>query len=398
MQLVVTTVWLPLFNAPVSNVSALGTTGSLGVYWYSNCSDVVSSIDWGELTPGSSKSVVVYVRNEMNDSVTLFLETQNWLPSNASDFLFLSWNYNGSLIGSYTVHEIVLSLFVSPDIEGITVFSFDIVVGWEKVLYHVVRGVDNRIYYNVWNSTHWAGWASLPGATRDSPAVAVFGNNLHVVVVGMDGGLWHGYVNLTDSTFSAWTLLSGATPSAPTLAASATKLYLVVRGNDDRICYRSWDGITWSGWASLLGATANRPAAAVLGGNLHIVVNGLDGNIYHGYVNLTTSTFSGWTPLSGSTPSPPELTASATKLYLAVRGNDNKIYYRSCDGSSWGGWTTLPGATTDGLAATVLDNNLHIVVRGTDGNIYYGYLDLTDGWSGWTKLSGATPSAPELAA
>jgi hypothetical protein len=179
------------------------------------------------------------------------------------------------------------------------------------------------------------------------------------------------------------------------ITSSDANLYLVGTGPDKRIYYNIG---TLDNWTQLPGASADSPAAAFLENKLHIVVNGLDGNIYHGYVDLSTSSFSGWTQLSGSTPSPPTLTTSATKLYLVVRGMNEGIYYNVWSGSSWAGWTRLPGATAASPSAAILDNNLHLVVLGTDGNMYHGYLDLTDGWTGWTKLSGATPSAPALAA
>lgn len=265
-------------------------------------------------------------------------------------------------------------------------------------LYLVVRGSDDRIYYRTWDGTTWLGWTALPGATTDSPAAAVLDNDLHIVVKGLTGEIWHGYVDLATSVWSGWTMVSGATPSTPTLTASATKLYLVVRGTNDGIYYNSWTTATgWEGWTGLPGATTDQCAAAVLSDNLHIVVKGSTGRIWHGYVDLTTSVWSGWSLVSGGTPSTPELAASTTTLYLTVRGTNDRIYYSSWTGS-WGSWTELPGATTDSPATAVLSSNLHIVVKGLTGEIWHGYLDLTTTiWSGWSLMSGATPSTPELA-
>jgi outer membrane protein assembly factor BamB/subtilisin family serine protease len=181
----------------------------------------------------------------------------------------------------------------------------------------VVRGGDNRIYHCLYNvaSHSWGGWSALPsGSTGDSPAAALVGNELHVVVRGMSGSkLYHSYRNLDTAAFSGWTMLSGSSPSAPTLASNSTHLSLVVRGGDDRIYHRFCNASshTWGGWSVLSsGSTGDRPAAAFAGDQLQFVVRGsTGGKLYHSYVSLASATFSGWSLLTGTTPSPPTLTS-----------------------------------------------------------------------------------------
>jgi hypothetical protein len=98
-------------------------------------------------------------------------------------------------------------------------------VGEGATLFSVVRGEDNGIYYHIFNQTTnaWNAWEKLPGATCDSPAAAIVGNQLRVVVRGMDGSsLWQGYIDVATDSFSGWTHISGATPSAPELASGYT--------------------------------------------------------------------------------------------------------------------------------------------------------------------------------
>jgi len=90
--------------------------------------------------------------------------------------------------------------------------------------YLVVHGLDNRIYYRLYNASggSWGEWTVFPGATCDSPAAALLGNDLHIVVRGSDGNtLWHGCLaDPSDpESFSGWSWLSGATSSAPTLTS-----------------------------------------------------------------------------------------------------------------------------------------------------------------------------------
>jgi hypothetical protein len=111
----------------VTSVSAVDADG-IGVYWDSDCSDRVSSIDWETLTPGSVKSVVVYVRNENEEPIYLNMSTANWNPSNASQYITLRWDYSEQRMNPSEALQIRLSLSVSRYIEGISSFSFDILI------------------------------------------------------------------------------------------------------------------------------------------------------------------------------------------------------------------------------------------------------------------------------
>ena len=107
-----------------------GTIKGLGVGIYSDngCTRTLTSIDWGMADPGSTKNVTIYVRNEGNTPITLSLSTANWNPSNAANYMPLSWNYNGQTIAVNQVVQITLSLSISSSIQGITAYSFDIVI------------------------------------------------------------------------------------------------------------------------------------------------------------------------------------------------------------------------------------------------------------------------------
>ena len=113
----------------------------------------------------------------------------------------------------------------------------------------VVRGADNTVYYRSYDSVSatWGSWVGLPGSTCDSPAAVVCGNELHIVVRGMDGvTLYHGYVNLVSGSFSGWAWISGTTPSPPTLASNGNVVTLVVRGADNTVyycVYTCWDAV-----------------------------------------------------------------------------------------------------------------------------------------------------------
>ena len=123
----------------VVNVSAVEANG-VGVYWDNNCNNRVSSIDWGTLNPGSVKNIAVYIRNEEEEPMYLILSTTNWNPPEASEFLTLGWNYTAWRMNPGEVLQITLTLSVSRYIEGISSFSFDILVAGSDRLLGDVNG------------------------------------------------------------------------------------------------------------------------------------------------------------------------------------------------------------------------------------------------------------------
>ena len=284
----------------------------------------------------------------------------------------------------------------------------DLITNASTDCYLIVRGENDNIYYRTYDSISetWNGWSSLPGSTLSSPAAYVIGNQLHIVVRGVNNDqIWYGNVNLNDNSFSGWTLMSGTTPSPPTLTGNSTHLCLVVRGNNDIIYYRFYnlESRVWSDWEAVPdGTTLDTPAVELTNDALQIVVRGSNyDQIWHGSLNIADNSFSGWSLLSGATPSPPTLTGNITTLCLVVRGENNVIYYRWYDFASkvWSDWTGfLYGTTPDVPAATVMNDNLQIVVRGMNyDQIWHGTLSLTtNAWSDWTQLDGSTPSNPVL--
>ena len=100
----------------------------VGVFWESNCTNTVSFIDWGMVEPGSMNNVTAYVRNEGNVAASVSLATESWNPPNNSEYLALSWDYDGRLLNPLEVARVTLMLSVSSSVQGIESFSFDIII------------------------------------------------------------------------------------------------------------------------------------------------------------------------------------------------------------------------------------------------------------------------------
>jgi len=100
----------------------------VGVYWDSGCTNQVTSIDWGMIGIGTSKDEPVFIRNEGTVPMTLSLDTQDWYPASAADYINLSWDHGGGVIDVDVAIPVTLTLSVLDTIDGITNFSFDIVI------------------------------------------------------------------------------------------------------------------------------------------------------------------------------------------------------------------------------------------------------------------------------
>jgi hypothetical protein len=116
-----------LSNRTISNAGSVNAIG-VGIYWDSACANPVSSISWGSIDPGSNVNKTVYIKNEGTTNVGLSMSASNWSPTNASNYMALSWDYNGQPLSANSVLEVKLTLSVSPDVTGITNFSFDITI------------------------------------------------------------------------------------------------------------------------------------------------------------------------------------------------------------------------------------------------------------------------------
>lgn len=122
-----TTVLLMLSSTRAVNAGTVEAIG-VGIYWDNNCTNVVSTINWGALSPGETKSITFYVRNEETENAILDVKTDNWDPTNAVNFMTLGWNYSGNSIAPSKIVKIQLTLSISSDIEGITNFRFNIII------------------------------------------------------------------------------------------------------------------------------------------------------------------------------------------------------------------------------------------------------------------------------
>lgn len=109
-------------------IPVVGIVKTVGINAYSDfeCSIPLTAIDWGHLEPATSLDRFIYLRNEGNIPVVLYLSTENWVPARASTYISLNWNYTEVIISPNEVVAVMLTLTIEPNIENVESFSFDI--------------------------------------------------------------------------------------------------------------------------------------------------------------------------------------------------------------------------------------------------------------------------------
>lgn len=88
----------------------------------------ISGIDWGEIAPGGYAYRTIYLKSTSTVTVNLTLSTELWTPINASDFISLSWDYDGEDLEPTEIIAVTLALSVEDAITGIDEFLFDIII------------------------------------------------------------------------------------------------------------------------------------------------------------------------------------------------------------------------------------------------------------------------------
>ncbi|MEM1590279.1 MAG: hypothetical protein QW175_07665, partial [Candidatus Bathyarchaeia archaeon] len=99
----------------------------IGIQLKDDQGNIVTYIDWGDLTPNSETDYHAFVVNNGSVPVTLTLTTENWNPLEASNYISLTWDYLGDKINPGQAHPIIFTITVSGN-PSFTSFSFVIVI------------------------------------------------------------------------------------------------------------------------------------------------------------------------------------------------------------------------------------------------------------------------------
>jgi hypothetical protein len=112
-----------------------GQVSTLQAYWDSACTieNRTTIIHWGNsLAPNSTQTQTIYVKNGGGKSVNMTLLTANWNPTNAKDYMAVTWNRENEALPAGMVLQSTITLTVFANITdanpAVGSFSFDVLI------------------------------------------------------------------------------------------------------------------------------------------------------------------------------------------------------------------------------------------------------------------------------
>ena len=110
------------------NVRLNGTISAvnLGVYTDSSCTQNATALNVGTLTPGSTTTQTVYVKNIGNVPETLTMTVNNWNPANAGSYLTLTWNRQNTVLNAGQSIQATLTLTAASNTGSLAAFNCDV--------------------------------------------------------------------------------------------------------------------------------------------------------------------------------------------------------------------------------------------------------------------------------
>ncbi len=110
-----------------SEISISGA--NIGVYTDSACNINCTSVSAGAVSPGTSKTYTVFVKNTGTVPMTLSMATAEWNPTSANGPITLTWDREDYSLTAGASVSATLMLTVSSSIgQSINAFSFDIAI------------------------------------------------------------------------------------------------------------------------------------------------------------------------------------------------------------------------------------------------------------------------------
>jgi hypothetical protein len=117
---------------PSSNPSSASPTvvpsSNLDIYADSACINALNTISWGLVPAGANSTLTAYIKNTGTTPTTLSLATSAWSPTNATNYITVSWDKQGATLNAGQSIAATITLTVSPSIIGITTFSNTITI------------------------------------------------------------------------------------------------------------------------------------------------------------------------------------------------------------------------------------------------------------------------------
>jgi hypothetical protein len=110
------------------NTSGVMADVDLGVYSDSECTEPLSSLQWGTCYVEESTTVTAYIKNLGTIATTLSIITDNWTPANAAASYEVSSSCSGVSLAPNQVLEATFTLYPLSSASQFDTFSFDIII------------------------------------------------------------------------------------------------------------------------------------------------------------------------------------------------------------------------------------------------------------------------------
>jgi hypothetical protein len=243
--------------------------------------------------------------------------------------------------------------------------------------------------------------------SKASPALAAFGEELHMVHLGDSSNeIWHS--RSTDRrTWAEEVRVNGQlSKAAPALAPFGGELHMVHLGDSSNDIWHSWssDGRTWSENVTIPGQQSEAsPALAAFGRELHMVHLGDSSNdIWHSWSSDGRTWSENVTIPGQQSKASPALAAFGRELHMVHLGDSsNNIWHSwSSDGQTWSENVTIPGQQSKASPAlAALGTELHVVHLGDSSNdIWHSWSADGRNWSENVRIKDQqSKAAPALA-
>lgn len=101
---------------------------NLNIYWDAALTNVTSSCQWGTLDSGTSENRTIYVWNNGTTTMNLSMSVSNWIPSNATNALTLTWDQEGTVVPANATQVANMTLAVDPTFTSGMTFSNSITI------------------------------------------------------------------------------------------------------------------------------------------------------------------------------------------------------------------------------------------------------------------------------
>lgn len=111
----------------IHNVGEIKTIG-IEAYQDPYLTIPLTNIDWGILDPSESKNYEGYVKSNSSVPIILKMNVTAWNPIEAEAYLNVTWNLEGHSLDPDQSSHVMFTLSVSPVIENITDFAFDMIL------------------------------------------------------------------------------------------------------------------------------------------------------------------------------------------------------------------------------------------------------------------------------